>query len=138
MGQNQTFGFLSNLWRLGSVYCMDSLQRKGNVTMTAIDHTKPAIEPKLGNKVRDIVTGFSGVASSIHHYLHGCARVGIEPTELDKEGKPRQIHIFDIHRVEVMESSPIPMAAHVAPVAAGTPPPGGPQDDPIRSTTNII
>lgn len=40
----------------------------------------------LGQKVKDIVTGLEGVAVNRADYLHGCARVGIQPA-LDKDGK---------------------------------------------------
>lgn len=94
------------------------------------------VEPKLGNRVRDVVTGFEGVCASLHTYLHGCARVGIEPTTLSDKGEPIDPRVFDIHRVEVLEDTPVPMAPHVASAAtaATAPPPGGPQDDHIRSS----
>lgn len=49
---------------------------------------------KLGTVVTDSITGFSGVAISRTEYLHGCARVGIQPKQLH-EGKPVECQFFD-------------------------------------------
>lgn len=89
---------------------------------------------KLGQKVKDLVTGFEGVAASIHTYMHGCRRIGVEPTHTDEKGKPIEVRLFDEHRVEIIEDQEIPVAAHMIP-AAGTAAqavadaPGGPRDD---------
>lgn len=57
---------------------------------------------KLGSKVRDKYTGFTGTAISRTEWLYGCARIAIEPTELH-EGKPIEAHYFDEQRVELVE-----------------------------------
>lgn len=41
---------------------------------------------QLGDRARDLVTGFSGVIISRTEYLNGCIRYGIQPP-LDKDGK---------------------------------------------------
>lgn len=57
---------------------------------------------KLGSKVTDNITGFSGIATSRTEYLHGCVHIGITPTEL-KDGKPIEPQWFDEQRIEVVE-----------------------------------
>lgn len=43
---------------------------------------------KLGNKVKDPVTGISGIAFCRVSYLQGCDRIGVQmPTYKDDEGK---------------------------------------------------
>jgi len=42
---------------------------------------------KLGEKVKDSITGFEGVATGRATYLYGCVRVLVESKKL-KDGKP--------------------------------------------------
>jgi hypothetical protein len=44
--------------------------------------------------VTDSITGFSGIAICRTEYLHGCIRIGVQPTELH-EGKPIEAVYFD-------------------------------------------
>jgi hypothetical protein len=78
---------------------------------------------KLGSKVRDGITGFSGIATGRTEWLYGCARVAIEPQEL-KDGKPIDACWFDEQRIEVLEVR--------APVVSkdNSATSGGPQRDP--------
>jgi hypothetical protein len=62
---------------------------------------------ELGDRVRDTISGFSGVAVGRTIWLHGCERLGIAPTELDKDGKPRPVEWFDIFQVERIAESTI-------------------------------
>jgi hypothetical protein len=57
---------------------------------------------KLGSKVRDSITGFTGIATSKHEYLNGCIRISITPP-VDKEGKMQEPQVFDIQQIEVVE-----------------------------------
>jgi len=41
---------------------------------------------ELGLEVRDVVSGFNGVAVAKHSYLNGCYRVTVQP-KIDKEEK---------------------------------------------------
>lgn len=72
---------------------------------------------KLGDKVTDKYTGFTGVVTGIAEFLYGCRRVLIQPCEL-KDGKPVEDMWLDEQRVDV--NSP-----------AKT---GGPQHDATRSS----
>tara|TARA_Y100000310_G_scaffold314646_1_gene364221 strand:- start:810 stop:1070 length:261 start_codon:yes stop_codon:yes gene_type:complete len=57
---------------------------------------------RLGDKVRDPITGFEGVAVSSHYYLHGCARISVQPP-VDKEGKLPEIQSFDEPQLEIVQ-----------------------------------
>jgi len=56
---------------------------------------------KLGDKVRDKVSGFSGIAISEHNYLNGCRRVTIQPS-IDKDGKLPSVETFDDPQLEII------------------------------------
>lgn len=78
---------------------------------------------KLGSKVKDSITGLTGIATSRCVYLHGCVHIGITPTEL-KDGKPIDSCWFDEQRVEVLEEK----APDVSPASSATS--GGPASSP--------
>lgn len=52
----------------------------------------------LGNRVKDSLTGFSGIAMARTEWLYGCARIAIEPQEL-KDAIPVEMQWFDEQRV---------------------------------------
>ena len=76
---------------------------------------------KLGDKVRDTITGLTGVAVARHEYLNGCIRLSLQPPEV-KDGKPVDCSTFDVEQLEVVEkASP-----------RSVDPTGGPHDEPLR------
>lgn len=79
---------------------------------------------KLGDKVKDLITSFSGLATGRTEFLYGCARILIEPESLSKDGKPVESAWFDEQRVESVEARAIPMSRDNSATA------GGPQQDP--------
>ena len=42
---------------------------------------------KLGERVKDTVTDFKGMAIARCEYLNGCIRIQVQPKELNKDGK---------------------------------------------------
>lgn len=80
---------------------------------------------KLGDKVKDSYTGFTGTATARTEWLYGCARITIEPEEL-KDGKPIEPETFDEQRVEVVESRDPHQSSDAVAIT------GGPQDDPMQ------
>ena len=60
----------------------------------------------LGKTYRDRVTGFVGVVSSISFDLYGCIQAALTPS-VDKDGKTRDGHWFDIHRLEPLGNDPV-------------------------------
>ena len=79
---------------------------------------------KLGDLVKDKITGFKGVCTGLFEYLNGCVRVSIQPEEL-KDGKPIESHVFDVEQVEVVKPAKHPMSSRS----------GGPCDAPATRST---
>jgi hypothetical protein len=71
----------------------------------------------LGDKVRDVVSGWEGIASGRYEYLNGCIRWQVDGT--DKDGKPDG-YVFDDQQIEVVEEAVVPV--HPAVRAVVTPP----------------
>ena len=66
--------------------------------------TKPG-SIKLGDKVKDSVTGFCGTVVAETTWLHGCRRLTIQPNGLDKDGKPQSAETFDELQMELVEDN---------------------------------
>ena len=56
----------------------------------------------LGNTVRDVITGFAGIAMSRIEYLTGCTQIGVCP-RIGADGKPIEWHYFDLQRLEYID-----------------------------------
>lgn len=83
---------------------------------------------ELGDKVRDMVTGFEGMMVARTIWLHGCDRITVEPEKLDDKGMPQDSQVFDELRLEVVEQrNGPPVAKSAAPVTKR----GGPQNDKV-------
>lgn len=67
---------------------------------------------KLGDKVRDMVTQYEGIATMWNIPLFGQPRVAIAPG-LTNEGKLHDEYFFDEERVEVLEAKDPPVAPEV-------------------------
>jgi len=52
-------------------------------------------EINLGDKVRDTITGFEGIAIGRTKWLFGCDRITVQPDKTGKEGKILETHSFD-------------------------------------------
>lgn len=59
-------------------------------------------EIKLGQKVKDKVTGFEGIVVHHAHFINGCHQLGIQPDKLNKDGEPIEQGNFDIQQLEVI------------------------------------
>lgn len=84
--------------------------------------TKPA-GIKLGDLVKDMVTGFTGIATSHTEYLYGCVHIGITSRGLDKEGIPIGALNFDEQRVILVEKRD-PVVSPDSIATSGGPAPG--------------
>lgn len=60
----------------------------------------------LGDRVRDKITGFSGIITSRTQWLHNCNTYGVQPTQL-KDGVPQDRHVFDEPQLEVVDKKVI-------------------------------
>lgn len=61
------------------------------------------LERLNGRKVKDRITGFSGVVTGVVFYLTGCHQALVCPG-MDKDGKLQDSNWFDIQRLEVDEA----------------------------------
>lgn len=60
----------------------------------------------LGLKVKDYVTGFERVATTLSFDLYGCIQVIVTPP-VDSKGTTPDCKWFDINRVEVLNKKPV-------------------------------
>lgn len=75
----------------------------------------------LGHKVRDRVTGFEGVATSVTFDLYGCIQAIVNPGA-GKDGKLGEQVWMDVARLEVVSKKPVmaqPQWEEVAPLSEG-------------------
>ena len=76
----------------------------------------------LGDKVRDQISGFTGIAVAITYWLNGCVRITIAPQKL-ADGRVVDSMTFDQEQVEIIKP-----AAMSAPTSVH----GGPRIEPVR------
>jgi hypothetical protein len=60
----------------------------------------------LGLRVRDNITGFQGVVSSISFDLYGCIQAVVTPG-LGEDGKLAEAVWFDVSRLKVLDKKPV-------------------------------
>lgn len=61
---------------------------------------------KLGQKVRDKVTGFEGIATTQLNCLYGCTQFGVTPEA--KDGAIKSTEYFDEGRLEMLGNGILP------------------------------
>jgi hypothetical protein len=57
----------------------------------------------LGDRVRESITGFTGIAVARMVWLHGCVRIDVQAEELDKHNKTIQL-TFDEAALDLVEA----------------------------------
>lgn len=60
---------------------------------------------KLGDKVRDSITKFTGVCVGRYEYLNGCVRFEVQPEKLGKEGLPVDSKVYDVQQLELVKAA---------------------------------
>lgn len=78
---------------------------------------------KLGDKVKDTVTGFTGIIIARHEYLNGCIRLSVQPDKL-KDAKPIEALTFDIEQIALIKAGQHKQLART----------GGPEKEPARAS----
>ena len=68
---------------------------------------------KLGDEVKDKVSGFKGVVVSEHNYLNGCQRLSVQP-KVTKEGKLPNSQTFDEPQLELIKKKKIAQGSRFA------------------------
>lgn len=64
----------------------------------------------LGDEVRDVVTGFRGIATGRSVFLHGCSRIAVQP-KVVKDGKMPEAAWFDEPQLEVVKAGRVAVDA---------------------------
>jgi hypothetical protein len=82
---------------------------------------------KLGDKVKDRITGYTGIVTCRYEWLFGCVRINVQSQELH-EGKPVEAYAFDEDQLELVSSNVVMKSDEKAQQKV---PPGGPRDNPI-------
>jgi hypothetical protein len=72
----------------------------------------------LGDRVKDAVTGFTGVCIARYEWLNGCVRYGVQNEKL-KDGKPTEEVSIDQGQLALVKAA----AVKVAPIDTGGPMP---------------
>jgi hypothetical protein len=57
----------------------------------------------LGDRVKDPITGVTGVVVAVTTWLHGCIRICIQPEKPDKDGKPKETIHFDQSQLKLVK-----------------------------------
>lgn len=67
----------------------------------------PNERTELGDKVRDVVTGFKGVVVARTEWLNGCVRVTVQP-KMKKDGVCPEGAAFDEPQLEILQRANTP------------------------------
>lgn len=91
----------------------------GGTSMTVLpgdDRSKSiSSAPELGDRVRDPITGFTGIVVVTANFLNGCVRCGVAPETL-KDGLPQREEHFDQAQLEVVDKTVFVPAGRTADV----------------------
>lgn len=63
---------------------------------------EPEFKFNLGDKVRDTITGFTGIVTLRSQWLNNCNTYGVQPTAL-KDGAPQERQHFDEPQLELLD-----------------------------------
>lgn len=86
----------------------------------------------LGDKVKDQVTGFTGIVIAKTIWLYGCDRVSVQPQDLDKDGKVKESQTFDEKQLILVKAGVVKTEAKIE----STKRTGGPRNDKIALRVN--
>lgn len=59
---------------------------------------------ELGDIAKDSISGFKGVVVVEIKHIHGCRRLGLQPEECGKDGKPIEAQVFDEPQVTLVKA----------------------------------
>ena len=62
---------------------------------------------KLGQTVKDKVTGFKGVAEARIEYMNGCIQILVRPTKVSKDGEFPTATYIDVEQLDVVKGTKI-------------------------------
>lgn len=58
---------------------------------------------RVGDRVKDAISGFTGIATARYEYLYGCVRINVQSEKL-KDGKIQDGFTFDEDQLQVIKS----------------------------------
>lgn len=90
---------------------------------------------ELGDKVKDMVTGFGGVVVCRCVWLNGCVRFGVQPDKIGKDGKLPDYTWIDEPQLSIVQKAKVKVSNIIKESAAVTQPmraTGGPTPAPTR------
>lgn len=67
----------------------------------------------LGDKVKDTVTGFKGIAIGRTTWLYGCTRIMVQPEGIDDNGKIYEASSFDEPQLKVLQARKVKEGDHI-------------------------
>ncbi len=71
---------------------------------TNVNLSIPGTHARLGDLVTDVVTGFTGIATSYCRHLTGCDKVGVQ-SQVHGEEQKKDFYWSDVMCVEVVEAN---------------------------------
>jgi hypothetical protein len=63
---------------------------------------EPEFKLNLGDKVKDVITGYTGIIVYRSQWLHNCNTYGVKSQDL-KDGKPMDLQHFDEPQLEIIK-----------------------------------
>jgi hypothetical protein len=78
---------------------------------------------KLGDRVKDKMTGFEGIVVCLSQWITDCERVSVQPVKL-RDGKRQDYETFDAPQLEVLKAGAFKLSFATDP--------GGPRPEPRR------
>lgn len=80
---------------------------------------------KLGDEVKDELTGYKGILVGITEWLYGCKRAGVVKQTLNKDGKAEETVWFDFDQLKLVKAGKI-KGVKISPTPTSST--GGPRD----------
>jgi hypothetical protein len=67
----------------------------------------------LGDRVKDPITGLTGIVTCVSTWLHGCIRIGVQPEKLSQGKVPDAVHFDQSQLVLLKKGVHVPMVLGV-------------------------
>jgi hypothetical protein len=87
---------------------------------------------KLGDEVKDMISGYRGIAVAVTTWLNGCVRVTIQPEGVTKEGATRAAESFDEEQLQLVKAGKVQPVSNAPPAEVPRAKAGGPKPEPRR------
>lgn len=68
------------------------------------------MQVQLGDRVREMISGFEGVVTGLCQYLTGCEQALVNPGKIKEDGELVKNNWFDVDRLQLLEAGAIKIA----------------------------